>query len=980
MTILTYDVEFDPLGTPIDITDNVERVEWTEIGTGEIRSALIRLNSQFGQFITNDTSGATPILDEFDQIKLTVTDRNNVSFTTIFEVDILRPINDTQQGTVLEVELLGREYHLTKVNFAKPFFFENAFTVVRDIFDFYNDPDSKGTLQPSISGGDVATNNTLPQWSSNDFRFDLSEQAVYDGILEVVDRMGSSVASGGGGDFWEMKFLDSAGSNILFPQIYISGNPPNQQTNGVFDFTKAITITDTLSVNPAEEEGGIESTRGTVVGTWGADNFGSLPVQFMEWNGASEAFAFFPLYDSTLTYPTDSITATDELNVDGDLKHWKALVTVPPATPPVEGANWTEITFQNYLTSFSIDPVYSLWTNNQVNAWRVSGSNPAGTIAGNSPTFDTAGCWDSNLIIVDEDGYRTQAEIRAIATADIANGVPAAYKYGGTDLYRGFRILVDVINMGATGAPFNQNGGVDKFGNSYDNNVVQHNGGQFTGAEEWKNWDVFRVITNENMVAIDNEGRVYQQQLQSSVTGLIAWDAANVFYQPPNRVQFLGAAYEATLAHYSNVGIEPNVATGAWRLIPTTNILTDISDSNSLANDCYHSYFDIQQVDGYISRSNTGSIPDNFGTDSAVRYTWFFESTDYAGFLDWLNVVINKPKYYRVGAWADFKFPFPHNSFQGDTVGQLYGNNSTKREPVTLDTTNMHFNHNGGIGFNNVDARDLGSLENLVTFQKFRYKAGSNDADETLIANGNFQFRCTCYDTSDNVVTQDFTIAFNNQWTAVVLPLSQFQIYRARTPAKWAAVLKPFLKDREILNVFEWKNLKKISFQWLKPYDEQGRYDPNFFDPIKEFLLVDGAGFSSGRIDWSFDGFYFSKNDLAITPPDTDRSLQPRFFDEPLISNHIQLEQSNSAKLEITSFRHKEYQIGTEGSFDINFADSFFLENQFLVNESDKPDGGGGFVPNTIKLVAKKIVYTIDKQPQGAGGFLRTITGVKRFE
>ena len=105
----------------------------------------------------------------------------------------------------------------------------------------------------------------------------------------------------------------------------------------------------------------------------------------------------------------------------------------------------------------------------------------------------------------------------------------------------------------------------------------------------------------------------------------------------------------------------------------------------------------------------------------------------------------------------------------------------------------------------------------------------------------------------------------------------------------------------------------------------------------------------------------------------------PRFFDEPLISNHISLVQSNLAKLEITGFRHKQYDIGTEGRFDILFGDSFFLENQFLVNESDKPDNGGT-VPNTIKLVAKKIVYTIDKQPQGAGGFLRTITGVKRFE
>jgi len=36
-------------------------------------------------------------------------------------------------------------------------------------------------------------------------------------------------------------------------------------------------------------------------------------------------------------------------------------------------------------------------------------------------------------------------------------------------------------------------------------------------------------------------------------------------------------------------------------------------------------------------------------------------------------------------------------------------------------------------------------------------------------------------------------------------------------------------------------------------------------------------------------------------------------------------------------------------------------------------------IPNTIKLVAKKIIRTIDKRPDGPAGLLRTITGVRRF-
>ena len=286
----------------------------------------------------------------------------------------------------------------------------------------------------------------------------------------------------------------------------------------------------------------------------------------------------------------------------------------------------------------------------------------------------------------------------------------------------------------------------------------------------------------------------------------------------------------------------------------------------------------------------------------------------------------------------------------------------------------MHFNHNGEIGFNNVDARDLGNLESLVTYQKFRYKAGFDDDSTGLFLQGNYPCRCTCYDTSDNVVTQDYTIPFNDRWASIVLPLNEFQIYRARTPAKWGQITQAFVKRVEILNVFEWKNLKKICFQWLKPYDEQGRFHPQIENPLEQVIRIDSVGVPvNGRIDWSFDGFYFAKNDLALTSPNTERAIMPRFFDEPLISNHISLVQSNEAKLEITGFRHKQYDITTEGTFDIDFADSFFLENKFLVNESDNGD-------NTIKLVAKKITYTIDKQPQGPGGFLRAITGVKRFE
>ena len=91
-----------------------------------------------------------------------------------------------------------------------------------------------------------------------------------------------------------------------------------------------------------------------------------------------------------------------------------------------------------------------------------------------------------------------------------------------------------------------------------------------------------------------------------------------------------------------------------------------------------------------------------------------------------------------------------------------------------------------------------------------------------------------------------------------------------------------------------------------------------------------------------------------------------------MISNDYQLQQANLAKLEVIKFTRKEYEVTTEGRIDIDYGESFYLRNPSLIKESDNG-------ANTVKLVAKKIKYIIDKAPSGPSGFLRTITGIKRL-
>ena len=80
--------------------------------------------------------------------------------------------------------------------------------------------------------------------------------------------------------------------------------------------------------------------------------------------------------------------------------------------------------------------------------------------------------------------------------------------------------------------------------------------------------------------------------------------------------------------------------------------------------------------------------------------------------------------------------------------------------------------------------------------------------------------------------------------------------------------------------------------------------------------------------------------------------------------------------MEIEKFKHKEFNIESSGDeiFDVPFGDSFYLHNDNLVSDDDKAGEN-----NNIKLVAKRIEYSITKPTGGKGGLRRKIKGSKVF-
>ena len=73
----------------------------TDVGTGEINTAVLQLNARDGNFITETSSGATPIINQFDRIYIKLTDKDGAVYDRIYEVDTLEQKKTIKDGIML---------------------------------------------------------------------------------------------------------------------------------------------------------------------------------------------------------------------------------------------------------------------------------------------------------------------------------------------------------------------------------------------------------------------------------------------------------------------------------------------------------------------------------------------------------------------------------------------------------------------------------------------------------------------------------------------------------------------------------------------------------------------------------------------------------------------------------------------------------------------------------------------------------------
>lgn len=816
----------------------------------------------------------------------------------------------------------------------KPYFFENHFTAAKDIGDIYNL--NRGTRQPTLTDHDTVWDDTkgndFPDYTANNYEFGLNEDSIYNRWMDLVDGSLSPVSAGGALTPFELSF-DTSGINVIRLRLRTSG-----------DNSSVITIKNAKVTNPktiGTQEGELSNPTGTNLIAWGSSEHGTLPVDNSRYDSGLMKFVFRPEWITGTVYAVDAkikVTPTGTVAA----KHYVCLIAHTAGSPfsvDLAAGRWSQIDMGG---EFGDDIQYSPWTDGRPTTWSNHGADPDRT------TYSNAAWFDINVVVNDEEFFRTWVDVKATTDAELdafidkANdGTNIGYAYdGGTiaNLPRGFRILVDSDAGTATGVLA-----------GFDNMVVDVRATDSVGGKAIKKIYNFDTGNDQVEVAVLHEGKVYVDTITA------------------------GPVH-------------------SWASVSTT----------AFANDCFHPY-----TTAPVATDGIDSVHDPAGTDYRTRskVTDSTERPDITTAGGTFNTNIDSAIEFKsvsapaqlktaqnktteadteTGAWYDnvigfnFRIPYPYSNFNsiGTGVGDLYGGGiNGNEEPATLDVQNMNYTSGGKQGFNHGDpSEDYGQINAVAFWLNFSVKETLGNTE----LNDEHSFRAWFIDTKDNVVYQDFVVRFSVHWEDIRLPISGFRIYKGRKPvygfdAAVAAFVPP--KELEVINIFEWRNIKMFGVQEQSQYDEFGRYNPGKAIVNESGNSVTWKNIIGSTRTLKMDGFRFIKPLLVTSGGNATRNLEPDFMQFPNITVYDQLKNTAKSQLEIEKFKHKEFIIDTSGDavFDINFGDLFYLLNDNIVSDSDNSTN------NNIEIVAKRIEYSLTKPPGGIGGLRRRIMGSKIF-
>lgn len=905
-----YLVEYLEDVSPVDITDFIYQMDDTHLySDGRISTASFTLQAEFGDFITKDNGGTTPILKQFDRIRFTYTSTTGDSYSKIFEIMTDLGQLNNQSQYLLPLTLEGRERNLAVVPFSGYFDPpENHRAMIVRIALVY--ADSKGNNQPSI----FTFQNELPAYNPNFWDFQYIDNCL-DAIKSVIKLADQSVAAGGGGDRFAIIFEDVDENNLIF-DIISQGNNPSSET---------IVLTGDALFNPIQDIAKVKQPlTGTAVIARGKPGSGGTPKEGDFYRSRLEFFQRIlvdQVYDDTITYDVDAYA-----NQGGIV--FQAL-TQNLGITPVAGANWQVTTAEDFIG----DIQYSPFTIDKATLYRNECVNSEAAFDPESSTSPKM--LDYNIFINDVETKRDWVHFRSITDIIAKTDPRSRYLWrsdAGTNakVFEGIRILVDT-SLGTPAGAFAE----DNFGTGAGNDP---NGRPYA--------DNQCIFTNEKWFVI-KEHENFDQTL-SRFDGL--WEF-NASFDVASRFP------ASDLANANRRFRGPSAGTpDGWKDL----------DGQFLANDCLHSPSSITNIDGLIDSVIKGA---GFYTDnSAVRIIYEYGRKDEMDF--WIKSLDNlagliaassgflgnlafqatvatynlytTPYYANVGWWITLSAPFPVSTFNGisEEIGELYGGQTLTQldDHPYFDKFNERVALSGRAGWNEEDSEDL--ME--ITGVSFLYRLDIL-ADGTRIPfTGQIPTAYWCMDNNGTLWRNTKPYRFLGDTQRMTFNFGDFSpVYRARSPFGISNVvtniLVPELEIRERLIA---SRIVMQGFQLEMAYDEHGRYFPNFIENIIKPAIF--SMFSSINITTKvefvgdFDYFQWVKTPISIAKDESfNRIIFPEIKDYPNISNIEQLSRAALADIDVSKFQYEQYTLTQNDVADFELQNTIYLREEFLINNSD---------------------------------------------
>jgi len=939
----TYKVEYLEDVSDVDITDFIHVMDDTHLySDGRISTAAFTLQAEFGDFITQDNGGTTPILKQYDKIRLTYTAATGDFYSKIFEIMTDLGQLSREAEYLLPLTLEGRERNFALIPFSGYFDPPEPHNeMIEKINIVYLN--SKGTNQPFI----FLNNNELPEYNPNFWDFQYIDNCL-DAIKSVIRLADQSVAAGGGGDRFAIIFED-VDKDILIFDIISQGNNPSSET---------IILTGDAVFNPIQRISKVKQPlTGTAVIARGRPGSGGTPKDGDIYRSRLEFFqriSIDQIYDDTITYAVDAFA-----NQGGIV--FQALNEVTGDRPP--SANWQTILAEDFIGS-TIQ--YSRFTIDKAALYRNECAFPEAAFDPESETSPKM--LDYNIFIDDVETKRDWVHFRSITDIIVKTDPRSRYLWRsdvGTNakVFEGIRILVDT-SLGTPADAFAE----DNFGTGagFDPNSRPYADNQC-------------VFTNEKWFVI-KEHEDFDQTL-SRFDGL--WEF-NASFDVASRFP------ASDLANANRRLRGPSTGTpDGWKNL----------DGQFLANDCLHSPSSITNIDGLINPVAKGG---GFYTDnSAVRIIYEYGRKDEmdfwakaldniagiitasSGFLGKFAIsatvatfnLFTTPYYANVGWWITLSAPFPVSTFNGITeeVGELYGGKTFGQLDAHsyFDKFNERVALSGLAGWNEEDSEELMEITGVTFLYKLDILANGTRIPFT----GQIPTSYWVMDSNGTLWKNTKPYRFLGDMQRMTFNFGDFTpVYRARSPFGISNIVTNIIvPELEIRERILPARIVMQGFQLEMAYDEHGRYFPNFIENIIKPTIF--AMFSSTNITTKvefvgdFDYFQWVKTPIAIAKDESfNRIIFPEIKDYPNISNIEQLTRAALADIDVSTFQYEQYTLTQNDVADFALQNTIYLREKFLIPDSDLLiadvtawNASTDYDPNNIVKDAG-IIYTCIKQ------------------